>query len=83
VTLPLLLPRVPGRGSNLRPEDLHGMQYTLGDVIVCCLIQLWVGHIHLNKHLDRVSLLGRLLVYMGYSIIALLNKDFYYACYFM
>jgi hypothetical protein len=33
----------------------------LGDVIVCCLIQLLVGHIHLNKHLDSVSLLGRLL----------------------
>jgi hypothetical protein len=55
----------------------------LGDVIVCCLIQLWVGHIHLNKHLDRVSLLGRLLVYMGYSFIAHLNKGFYYTCHFM
>jgi hypothetical protein len=41
----------------------------LGDVIVCCLIQLLVGHIHLNKHLDRDSLLGRLLVYMGYPFI--------------
>jgi hypothetical protein len=33
----------------------------LGDVIVCCLIQLWVGHVHLNKHSSNVSLLGRLL----------------------
>jgi hypothetical protein len=32
----------------------------LGDVIVCCLIQLWVGHVHLNKHSSNVSLLGRL-----------------------
>jgi hypothetical protein len=55
----------------------------LGDVIVCCLIQLLVGRIHLNKHLDRVSLLGRLLVYMGYFFIAILNKGFYYTCYFM
>jgi hypothetical protein len=55
----------------------------LGDVIVCCLIQLLVGRIHLNKHLDRVSLLGRLLVYMGYFFIAFLNKGFYYTCYFM
>jgi hypothetical protein len=37
----------------------------LGDVIVCCLIQLLVGHIHLNKHLASVSLLGRLLVVHG------------------
>jgi hypothetical protein len=33
-----------------------------GDVIVCCLIQLWVGHVYLNKHSSSVSLLGRLLV---------------------
>jgi hypothetical protein len=37
----------------------------LGDVIVCCLIQLLVGHIHLNKHLASVSLLGRLAVVHG------------------
>jgi hypothetical protein len=80
---PLLLPRFPGQGSNLRPEDLHGMQCNLGDVIVCCLIQLLVGHIHLNKHLDRVSLLGRLSVYMGYSFVVQLNKGFYCTCHFM
>jgi hypothetical protein len=34
-------------------------------VIVCCLIQLLVGHIHLNKYLYSVSLLGRLLVVHG------------------
>jgi hypothetical protein len=48
----------------------------LGDVTVCCLIQLLVGHIHLNKHLDRVSLFGRLLVYMGYSLLHFLIKVF-------
>jgi hypothetical protein len=37
----------------------------LGDVIVCCLIQLLVGHIHLNKHLASVSHLGRLAVVYG------------------
>jgi hypothetical protein len=63
--LPLLLPQFPGQGNNLRPEDLHGMQCTLGDVIVCCLIQLWVGNIHLIKHSSNVSLLGRLLVVHG------------------
>jgi hypothetical protein len=55
----------------------------LGDVMVCCLIQLLVGHIHLNKHLASVSLLGRLLLYMGYSFIAHLNKGFYCTCHFM
>jgi hypothetical protein len=34
------LPRFPGPGSSLRPEDLHGMRCTLGDVIVCGPIQL-------------------------------------------
>jgi hypothetical protein len=37
----------------------------LGDVIVCCLVQLLVGHIHLNMHLASVSLLERLLVVHG------------------
>jgi hypothetical protein len=63
--LPLPLPRFLGQGSNLHPEDLHGMQCTLGDVIVRCLIQPWVGHIHLNKHSSNVSLLGGLLVVHG------------------
>jgi hypothetical protein len=45
------------------------MQCTLGDVIVCCLIQLWVGHIHLNMHSSNVSLLGRLLVVHGLTSI--------------
>jgi hypothetical protein len=59
------------------------MQCNLGDVIVCGLIQPSVGHIHLTKHLDRVSLLGRLLVYMGYPFIAHLNKGFDYTHHFM
>jgi hypothetical protein len=55
----------------------------LGDVIVRCLIQRLVGRIHLNKHLDKVSLFGRLLVYMGDSFIAHLNKGFNYTYHFM
>jgi hypothetical protein len=37
----------------------------LGDVVVCCLIKLLVGHVHLNKYLASVSLLGRLLAVHG------------------
>jgi hypothetical protein len=69
VKLPLLLPRSPDKGVIYVRKIYTECNAKLGDVIVCCLIQLWVGHIHLNKHLDRVSLLGRLLVYMGYSLL--------------
>jgi hypothetical protein len=40
-------------------------------VIVCCLIQPWVGHIHLNKHLDSVSLFRK--VISCTRVILLLN----------
>jgi hypothetical protein len=55
----------------------------LGDVIVCCLIQLLVGHIHLNKHLDRVSPFRKVIGVHGLFSIAFLNKGFYYICHFM
>jgi hypothetical protein len=60
--LPLLLPQFPGQGSNLRQEDLHGMQrkFRWCDSLLSC--PTLVGHIHLNKHLDSTSPLGRLLV---------------------
>jgi hypothetical protein len=45
----------------------------LGHVIVCCLIQLLVGHIHLNKHLASVSLLGRLAVVHGLPFYGILE----------
>jgi hypothetical protein len=55
----------------------------LGDVIVCCLIQLLVGHVRLNKYLASVSHLGRLLAVHGYSFIEHLDQGFYYTCHFM
>jgi hypothetical protein len=38
-----------------------------------------VGHIHLNKHSSKVSILGSHWLYMSYSFIPHLNKGFYLA----
>jgi hypothetical protein len=53
---------VSGQGSNLRPEDLHGMQWKFRWCDSLLAYPTLVGHIHLNKYLDSTSLLGRLLV---------------------